>query len=228
VGTVVLMALARFRALVIDAVDPELMARFWAPALGLTAEAVPSGFKLSGETPEHTVWLDRVPEAKTVKNRIHLDVHGAGVDDYPGATPLSAEGEFRWRVMADPEGGEFCVFVREQVPDYRVYEVVVDCADGEAQARWWHGVLGGRLEHSDKGEFWVEHVPGMPFECVVFDRVPEPKTVKNRVHWDVKVDDETAVDDLVAHGATVLRRPDDEISWTVLADPEGNEFCVLS
>ena len=221
------MALARFRALVIDAVDPERMGRFWAPALGLEAEPVPSGFKLSGPTPEHTVWVDRVPEDKTVKNRVHLDVHGAGVDDYPDATPLSAEGRFPWRVMADPEGGEFCLFVREQVPDYRVYEVVMDTTDSEAQARWWHGVLGGRLGHSEEGWSWLEDVPGMPFESLVFSPVPEPKTVKNRVHWDVKVPDQAAVDALEAHGATVLRRPDDEISWTVMADPEGNEFCVL-
>lgn len=60
----------------------------------------------------------------------------------------------------------------------------------------------------------------------VFTPVPEPKTVKNRVHWDVLLDDAT-VDDLVAAGATVLRRPDDEIDWTVLADPEGNEFCAF-
>jgi hypothetical protein len=231
-GTVGLVALARFRHLVIDAVDPERMGRFWAPALGLpVAEAVPTGFKLSGESPEQTVWVDRVPEAKTVKNRVHLDLHCVRVDDYPGASPLSAEGEFPWRVMADPEGGEFCLFVREEVPDYHLYEVVVDSADHEAQARWWHGVLGGRLQHNENPEdawSWLEDVPGMPFECIVFGLVPEPKTVKNRVHWDITVTDEEAVDALVARGATVLRRPDDEISWTVMADPEGNEFCVLA
>ena len=53
--------------------------------------------------------------------------------------------------------------------------------------------------------------------------MPEPKTVKNRIHWDVTGDAEA----LIAAGASVLRRPDDEIAWTVLADPEGNEFCVF-
>jgi predicted enzyme related to lactoylglutathione lyase len=54
--------------------------------------------------------------------------------------------------------------------------------------------------------------------------VPEPKTVKNRIHWDVLVDDLAA---LVSAGATILRPADDEIRWTVLADPEGNEFCAF-
>ena len=54
---------------------------------------------------------------------------------------------------------------------------------------------------------------------------PEPKTVKNRIHWDVETDD---VELLVERGATVLRAADDELSWTVLADPEGNEFCAFT
>ncbi len=55
--------------------------------------------------------------------------------------------------------------------------------------------------------------------------MPEPKTAKNRIHWDVTVE---SVDDLVGAGATVLRERDDEISWTVCADPEGNEFCAFT
>ena len=60
----------------------------------------------------------------------------------------------------------------------------------------------------------------MPFESMLFDPVPEPKTVKNRMHWDVYGD----VAELVGRGATVL---DEQPRWTVLADPEGNEFCVF-
>ena len=55
---------------------------------------------------------------------------------------------------------------------------------------------------------------------MLFDPVPEPKTVKNRMHWDVYGD----VAELVGRGATVL---DEQPRWTVLADPEGNEFCVF-
>jgi hypothetical protein len=60
----------------------------------------------------------------------------------------------------------------------------------------------------------------MPFDAWVFGPVPEPKTVKNRMHWDVYGD----VADFEARGATRLW---DMPRWTVLADPEGNEFCVF-
>ncbi|MGA9873897.1 MAG: VOC family protein [Rhodococcus sp. (in: high G+C Gram-positive bacteria)] len=67
----------------------------------------------------------------------------------------------------------------------------------------------------------------MPFECIAFGAVPEPKTVKNRVHWDIDVTVEQDITTLTDLGAPILRRPDDDISWTVMADPEGNEFCVF-
>ena len=60
----------------------------------------------------------------------------------------------------------------------------------------------------------------MPFESMLFDPVPEPKTVKNRLHWDVYGD----VDELRRAGRHPLS---DQPRWTVLADPEGNEFCVF-
>ena len=221
------MALATWKALVIDAVEPAVLARFWGPALHKEVEEAPSGAKLVGSDPAQTVWVDTVPEPKTVKHRVHFDVHAHGPEDFPDARPLSAEGEFRWRVMADPEGGEFCVFSRETVPSYRLYEVGVDAADAEAQAVWWQSVLGGSDKHSAEGWSWVEEVPGMPFECLVFSPVLEPKTVKNRIHWDVTVPDAEGVAQLAAYGAKVLREPDAEISWTVMADPEGNEFCVF-
>ena len=64
----------------------------------------------------------------------------------------------------------------------------------------------------------------MPFE-MVFGGVPEPKTVKNRIHWDVDAED---VQLLLDHGATVLREPRRRRSaGHVLADPEGNEFCAF-
>jgi predicted enzyme related to lactoylglutathione lyase len=65
----------------------------------------------------------------------------------------------------------------------------------------------------------------VPFEGISFVPVPEPKTAKNRIHIDVTTDD---LDAVVSAGAAVLRRQDDEIGWTVLADPEGNEFCAFT
>ena len=76
----------------------------------------------------------------------------------------------------------------------------------------------------DGGWAWIEGIAGSPFEALVFVPVPEPKTVKNRVHLDVTTPDVAA---LVAAGAVVLREPDDEVRWHVLADPDGNEFCAF-
>ena len=219
------MALARYKDLCIDAVDPDRMGRFWAAALGLRPDDErPEG--LVGKTPQHGVWINTVPEPKTVKHRVHLDVHARSVEEYSqlGATVLDAD-SFPWTVMADPEGGEFCVFVRVQVPGYRLYEVVVDAVDHAAIARWWGEVLGAPVAHDARGFSWLHEIPGAPFESLDFGAVPEPKAGKNRIHWDVLTDD---VGGLVARGATVLRSPDEQIGWTVMADPEGNEFCAFT
>jgi len=61
-----------------------------------------------------------------------------------------------------------------------------------------------------------------------FVPVHEPKTAKNRVHWDVTVPDVESVAALVTAGATLLREPGGDIGWHVLADPEGNEFCAFT
>ena len=219
------MALATFKDLVIDAVDVHRLGGFWAAALGLKAEQLDDGdLRLTGPTPEHTVWVNRVPEPVTVKQRVHLDVAARSVDDVValGATPEDLD-SFSWKVMRDPEGGEMCVFPRDEVPDYRLYEIVVDCHDPQRITTWWGDVLGVAPQHGD-GYSWLEGIPGAPFEAMCFVPVPEPKTVKNRIHWDVTVDD---LGRLTGDGATVLRAQDDEIRWTVLADPEGNEFCAF-
>ena len=222
------MPIATYKDLCIDAVDPVLLGEFWAAALGLEPNRLDDGdLFLGGPTPQHGVWVNRVPEPVTVKQRVHLDVHAAGTDEVLalGATPEDTE-SFRWDVLRDPEGGELCVFTREEVPSYKLYEVVVDSTDPSAVAQWWHGVLGGELGgNEEKGWAWLDQLPGVPFENIVFVRVPEPKTGKNRIHLDVEVDD---VQPLLDHGATVLREPDDDISWHVLADPEGNEFCAFA
>ncbi len=222
------MSLARFKDLCIDATDPDRMARFWSAALGLRSEPLDDGdVHLVGATPEAGVWVNRVDEPRTVKQRVHLDVNASSVEEVEGfgAVRLSAADEFPWTVLADPEGGELCVFVRERVDDYRLYEVGVDAVDAASIAAWWADVLGGNLAHSDHGFSYIDDIPGVPFDSFDFSPVPEPKTVKNRVHWDVTAD---AVQPLLDAGARLLREPDGEIEWHVLADPEGNEFCVFT
>jgi catechol 2,3-dioxygenase-like lactoylglutathione lyase family enzyme len=220
------MAVASWKDLCVDVNDPELAGPFWADTLGLELHHRADGMVfLTGQAPQQRVWLNRVPEPVTVKQRVHLDVHVGCVEEVlaRGAIPQDLD-SFRWQVLRDPEGGELCTFVRSDVPSYRLYEVVVDSARPHAIAAWWAEVLGAQLHDDEDGSAYVDGIAGLPFESVVFGSVPEAKTVKNRIHWDV---DTTDVALLTGHGATVLREPDDEISWTVMADPEGNEFCAF-
>jgi hypothetical protein len=222
------MAIATYKDLCIDAVDARVLGTFWAETLGLDAVPLDDGdVRLDGPTPQHRIWVNTVAEPVTVKQRVHIDVHAGSVEEVlaRGATPLDLE-SFRWKQLRDPEGGELCVFVRDEVPAYKLYELGVDCADSASIAAWWGEVLGVPSQRDpEHGWSWVEGVPGLPFESIVFNDVPEPKTTKNRIHWDVDTDD---VQLLLDHGATVVRARDEVIAWTVLADPEGNEFCAFT
>ena len=128
-----------FKDLCIDATHPEVLARFWAAALGLRAESTGGDFRLVGEVPEHTLWVNKVPEPRSVKQRVHIDVHVAAVSDLIKLGAIIVDEAQPWTVLADPEGGELCAFVRDPdaLPDYRIYEVVVDAADPVTIASWW-------------------------------------------------------------------------------------------
>jgi hypothetical protein len=223
------MPIARYKDFCVDGNDPALLGQFWADALGLRYEPARNGARLTGPTPQHSVWVNGVPETRTVKQRVHIDVHAATVLDLEalGAQVVApAEDAQPWTIMADPEGGEFCVFVRDEVPAIRLYELVIDSANPRAIAQWWADAFGARLGGGDDGEewWWVDEIDGSPLDSMSFVPVPEPKTVKNRIHWDVTAAD---LQPLLDAGATLLRTRDDEIDWHVLADPEGNEFCVF-
>jgi hypothetical protein len=226
------VALARWKDLCLDAIDPAKAGGFWSAALGMRyVDLGAQGGRLAGHTPEELIWINRVPEAKTVKNRVHLDLRcnqlqplldlGASVHTRPPADNP------QWWVLADPEGNEFCVSLRGDhgLPAER-YEIVVDCVDPWAQATWWAAVFSAQPAREERRPWaWVADAPGLPYEYLVFNPVPEPKTVKNRMHWDVWG---VGPDALAGHGARLLRAPDDEIAWHVFADPEGNEFCVFA
>lgn len=102
--------------------------------------------------------------------------------------------------------------------------VVVDSADPAALAAFWQRLLGGEVEVDADGDA-VLH--GLPVE-LVFVRVPEAKTGKNRLHLDLGSSDlAAAVADAIAAGATRVDDVHRGERWVVLRDPEGNEFCVL-
>jgi hypothetical protein len=76
------MAIARFKDLCLDAVDPVRLGLFWASVLGRTWQAQEGGDGLlTGPTRRHTIWVNQVPEAKTVKHRVHLDIYARDLAD---------------------------------------------------------------------------------------------------------------------------------------------------
>ena len=220
--------LAAFKDLCFDAVEPWLPARFWATALGVEASDTDGSGAVLRDDRAPTIWVNAVPEPKAAKNRVHLDVYANSPGDLLrlGAKLLADHGP--WAVLGDPEGNEFCVFPemaggRGDGPPARVFALCVDSAEPEALARWWASVLGGDIGPGTDGTpRWLHGAAGLGAITMKFVRVSDERVVKNRWHWDVTTAD---VEALVAAGATILRRPDDEIQWTVLADPQGNEFC---
>ena len=108
----------------------------------------------------------------------------------------------------------------------RFSEVCIDAADVHALGQWWAGALGWPAETTDDGDV-ILRAPGGP--DWLFLAVPDDKVVKNRIHFDFTPDDQQAeVDRLIALGARHVDIGQGDQSWVVLADPEGNEFCVLS
>jgi Glyoxalase-like domain len=112
----------------------------------------------------------------------------------------------------------------------RFTELVIDAHDVYAQGRWWADVLDYEITSEDADGVEISARDGS-WPTLLFVRVPEDKTVKNRLHIDINATDRDQQDevqrliDMGARPADVGQRP--EHSWVVLADPEGNEFCVL-
>lgn len=107
-------------------------------------------------------------------------------------------------------------------------QIIVDSTDPTRLGQWWATALDWVIVNDDPSEFEIrpsdDVVPGMLFVVVA-----EAKSAKNRLHLDFRPDDRDAeVDRLIALGATHADVGQAEESWIVLADPEGNEFCVLS
>jgi hypothetical protein len=121
----------------------------------------------------------------------------------------------------------------------KLTELAIDCADPGALARFWCAVLGYEVQDEDDGVVCIgsplvpegRSHPGPVPPVLTFARVPEGKTVKNRVHLDVNPadrDQDEEVRRLLALGARPADVGQGDVSWVVLADPEGNEFCVLA
>jgi hypothetical protein len=112
----------------------------------------------------------------------------------------------------------------------RLDEVVMDCGDPCILATFWSEALGYEVTECDDDVASIEDPSGTG-PSLFFQRVPEAKSTKNRVHFDLNIGDgdlEPAVAKLVSLGASKVRlKESDGRWWVVLADPEGNEFCVV-
>lgn len=115
----------------------------------------------------------------------------------------------------------------------RVENLSIDAHDPGAIASFWEKVLGWRRTYDSAEEVALRPPAGSPEDAVLPDllflRVPEDKTVKNRLHLDLRPDDQAAevarIEALGARRVDIGQGP--EVTWVVLADPDGNEFCVL-
>ncbi|GAA2384845.1 VOC family protein [Dactylosporangium salmoneum] len=235
----------------IKARDDSALGRFWAQALGWGTSS--SGAGATAVVPTGFVWTDpdapvcidciAVPDPETVRYRAHLDLATTSAAHQAdlvarllelGATPADiGQGDVPWTVLADPEGNVFCVLEPREI--YRdtgpIAAVVVDCADPRALAEFW-GEATGWTVHEVTDDFATLRSArgGGPFLELL--RSPGVRTARHRVHLDVvpyRGDDQASeVARLLSLGATLADVGQGNVSWTCLADPEGNEFCVLA
>jgi predicted enzyme related to lactoylglutathione lyase len=234
----------------VKARDDVALGRFWADALGweLSSEAPgvtnlePVGFSYPDPA---AVCIDvvAVPDPETVRYRAHLDLASSSADHQAelvarllelGATPADVgQGDVPWTVLADPEGNAFCVLEPRDVYSDTgpIAAVVLSCADPRALARFWSEATDWVL-HEVTGDFArLRSTQGVgPYLELV--RSSAPDRHPTRVHLDLRPypgDDQAAeVARLRARGASDVDLGQGDVSWTVLADPEGNEFCVLA
>jgi predicted enzyme related to lactoylglutathione lyase len=225
-----------FFTVVFDSDDPQRVGRFWAAALGRKLiESEPAWWTSLPGDPQ--LYLMKVPEGKTTKNRVHLDW---AVPDREtevqrfialGATRLwdmqekIGEDDMEWTTLADTEGNEFCVIQSDQPMGLRLATVVFDSNNPQRVGRFWATALERELVQVEpERDYWL---PGDP--PLTFVKVVEGKTTKNRVHLDWYAPYRDAeVERLIGLGATHLWDVQNEdFEWTTLGDPEGNEFCVV-
>jgi Glyoxalase-like domain len=241
-------------SIVFEAVDADALAYFWSgnfedwtveSARGGEVRIVPS--EEDGSTLD-LVFSPSAPRIKNGKNRIHLDLSTHGMHEYQaevdglqrigGRLVDIGQGELvPWTVFADPEDNEFCVLKpRDRYSDVGpIAAIVVDSAEPERLAAFWSAATGWDIVESE-ADFAALRVPappgsdwGGPFLefSRVADRNPEPSPVSIGLesYWAHQHDGDVAR--LVELGARAVRMHKGDVSYSVLADPEGNEFRVV-
>lgn len=232
-------------ALCVDANDPLRLARFWAGVLGWQmADEPPDGVALlpSDDTGFRIEFFPTKVQ-KTGPNWMHFHLTSTSLEDQQGtvakATALGARHidvgqrpKDGHAVLADPEGNEFCVIEPGNT-------FLADCGffaelTGEGSQEvgyFWSNALGWPLVWDQDQETSIRSPHGGP--KISWGGPPlKPKTGKNRLHFDnsppIGGDQHAEVDRLICLGASRIDIGQGEVSRVVMADPDGNEFCVLT
>jgi predicted enzyme related to lactoylglutathione lyase len=228
----------RLAHVVIDAQDPPALARFWADALGWRIMfEEPDEVEIEGGLDDVNLIFVPVPEPRTAKSRVHLDLATTEDEGQEAKVDrLLALGATRsdvgrpdnpWVVLADPEGNELCVlphgyYVVDTGP---IGAICITPEDRASLMAFWEAATG--WSRTDRGLH-----PGKGPHLVFGGGTPAPKSAKNRVHIDVAPppggDQYDEADRLVSLGARRIDVGQRDVPWIVLADPEGNELCVLT
>lgn len=239
----------RLFSVVFDALDYRGLADFWSAVLGWPVATEFLQYDEGVVRPPDGLGVELVfgvtDQPKTVKNRVHLDLAGGSEDergrfcdrllDLGASFADIGQGDVPWAVMADPEGNEFCVGAGAgagAAPDWRsrLAAVCLDAEDAGTMGRFWSAAAGWPVETEADWGVALRGPAGSP--ALVMGPPVAPKSGKNRVHLDVAPpadgDLDVEVDRLVGLGAERIDIGQRDVPWVVLADPEGNEFCVLT
>ncbi|HMJ78690.1 MAG TPA: VOC family protein [Iamia sp.] len=236
---------SRLVALCFDANDRLGLAHFWADALrwevgdddGEVVALVPT------DGTRFTIEFASVPEEKVGKNRIHLDLTTTSLDDQRESVERFVElgarhidigqrPEEGHVVLADPEGNELCLLE----PDNRFLAGCgrfgsITCDGTPEVGYFWSAALGWPLVWDQDEETAIRDPDGTG-PLITWGPPLLPKLGKNRLHLDIAPpatgDQQAEVDRLVALGATRIDIGQGDVSWVVMADPDGNELCVLT
>jgi catechol 2,3-dioxygenase-like lactoylglutathione lyase family enzyme len=228
-----------------DAHDPLDLARFWAGVLGWEmVDDPPDGFALlpSDDTGFRIEFFPS-QEQKTGQNQLHFDLTSTSLEVQEQTVARSLElgarhidigqlPEEEHVVLADPEGNEYCVI--EPGNNFLAdtgFIGAINCDGTRAVGYFWSEALGWPLVWDQDEETAIQSPSGGTKMSWGGPPV-NPKTGKSRLHLDIAPpadgDQQAEVERLVSLGATRIDIGQGDVSWVVMADPDGNEFCVLT
>ncbi|MBM6621959.1 VOC family protein [Micrococcaceae bacterium RIT802] len=229
----------RLENIIWDAANPRSLGSFWATALGAeTITDEPEGYEARldfGEGFFLDLGFQQVDPIADSLPRLHLDLTAGGDQTRTVERLLSlgarhediGQGDVPWVVLADPEGNAFCVMPEGKYDDAAgpIGSLPLDSADPGRDSHFWANISGWDV--AADGQSRLRHRSGMG---PTLELCPEPrrKVGKNNIHLDVRADsgDIDPIGSASRWGARLLE-DQPELAWVVMADPSGNEFCVL-